>query len=89
MQYGNRGRRMAYGLPVYTSSVLPNNIAAYTGDFTKAVVAYRRSVRIDVSVSNRDEFEDLIVSIRASVRGVLGVPQPKAIAKIPWTGAAL
>ena len=89
MGYRPGGRRHIFGLPVFSSNVMPGNIAAVVGDFRRVIFAYRKSMTIDVSISNRDDFENLVVSVRAHVRGVIGVLQPKAISKIQWAGVNL
>ena len=74
----------AYGYPVRFTNAFPDSLMAIAGNFNKAVVAYRQQATIDVAASNRDEFEEMIVSVRINLRGVLGVQRIEAFAKQPY-----
>ena len=75
------GRLHIHGLPVAFSSKVPATLYGIVGDFSQALVPYRKNGEIAVSTSHDDSFNELMVMIRIWTRATLGVLNTDSIVK--------
>ena len=68
-----------WGYPVIATNALPEG-SSLVGNFELGATFFdRRNITIDASTENADDFEKLMVTLRAYVRGMLAVEQPNAM----------
>ena len=68
-----------WGFPVVSSNAMPEG-EALVGNFELGATYFdRRSTTVEASTENVDDFEKLMVTLRAYVRGLLAVQNPKAM----------
>lgn len=68
-----------WGYPVIATNALPEG-SSLVGNFELGATFFdRKNITIDASTENADDFEKLMVTLRAYVRGMLAVEQPDAM----------
>jgi len=68
-----------WGFPIVSSNAMPEG-EALVGNFEMAASFFdRRQTTLEIATENADDFEKLMVTIRAFVRGLLAVQRPLAL----------
>jgi HK97 family phage major capsid protein len=70
-----------WGLPIVSTNAMPEG-SSLVGNFSVGSTFYdRRQTRLEIATENSDDFEKLMVTIRAYLRGTVAVEQPDAMVK--------
>jgi HK97 family phage major capsid protein len=72
-----------WGLPVNATNVLPEG-SAHVGNYQLGATFYdRQDVEVMISTEDEDNFQKLMATFRATMRGQVAVERPKALITLP------